>query len=103
MKSSRTRRRLTAEVKKQNEMLEKLKTPVKPPAFKQVKLSFCLAPVRVRQPSPEREEGPDDRMEELLLDALIRGACGHEDDETLQEIMTIKEVYDDVLVIKNKK
>jgi hypothetical protein len=96
MKSSRTQRRLTAEVKKQNEMLEKLKTPVKPPAFKQVKLPFGLAPVRVRQLSTEREEGPDDGMEELLLDALIGGACGHGDDETLWEIMTIKEVYDDV-------
>jgi hypothetical protein len=83
MKSSRTQRRLTAEVKKQNEILEKLKTPVKPLAFKQVKLPFGLAPARVRQLSPEREESLDNRIEELLLDALIGGACGHRDDETL--------------------
>jgi len=31
-----------------------------------------------------------------LLDALIGEACGHGDNKTLQEIMTIKEVYDDV-------
>ena len=42
----------------------------------------------------QRLEDKDNRTNELLLDALIRNACG--DDEALDVRMTYQEVLDDV-------
>jgi hypothetical protein len=54
-----------------------------------------------RKPSSEQQTAPlipeekaDDGAEELLLDSLIGEACG--DDDKLEELMTIREVFDSV-------
>jgi hypothetical protein len=68
-------------------------TPSKVPSFKQQKIAF-----HKRSPEPPLPlyalEVLDNRAEELLMDALIGEAYG--DNDILEELMTIQEVFDSV-------
>ena len=78
----------------------KLKSPIIVPSFKQKKLRFDIVrgpidvPRDVQLREEQRLEDEDDGEKELLLDALIRDACG--DDEALDVRMTYQEVLENV-------
>ena len=80
-------------------------TPTTIPLFKQNKLPFLIMPRALPSPltpPPTPIEEADNRVEELLLDALLRESCG--DKDILQEPMTIQEVLNSVQgLLTNKK
>ena len=80
-------------------------TPTIIPLFKQNKLPFLVmprAPLSPLPPPPAPIKEADNRVEELLLDALLGESYG--DKDVLQEPMTIQEVHNSVQgLLTNKK